>query len=97
MSIQQSLEIVTAWLKILGTQLSISVIPMVRIVLYEFKDNSSNALTLGTVTMWSPSMTTPLVKMLCHEGPVRAVACDGRGQYMATSGCDGRVKIWDLR
>ena len=51
----------------------------------------------GTVTMWSPNMTTPLVKMLCHEGPVRSIACDKMGQYMATSGNDGHVKIWDLR
>lgn len=42
-------------------------------------------------------MTKPLVKMLCHEGPVRSIACDKMGQYMATSGSDGRVKIWDLR
>lgn len=51
----------------------------------------------GTVTMWSPNLTTPLVKMLCHEGPVRSIACDKVGQYMATSGNDGHVKIWDLR
>jgi U3 small nucleolar RNA-associated protein 7 len=42
-------------------------------------------------------MTTPLVKMLCHEGPVRSIACDKLGQYMATSGNDGHVKVWDLR
>jgi len=51
----------------------------------------------GTITMWSPNMTTPLVKILCHEGPVRSIACDNQGKYMATSGNDGHVKIWDLR
>lgn len=25
----------------------------------------------GTVTLWSPNMTTPLVKQLCHRGPVQ--------------------------
>lgn len=30
----------------------------------------------GTVTMWSPTMSTPLVKMLCHRGPILAIAHD---------------------
>jgi len=51
----------------------------------------------GTVTLWNPSMSTPLVKMLCHRGPVQAVACDLTGKYMATSGLDGQLNIWDLR
>ncbi|KAH8553213.1 WD40-repeat-containing domain protein [Umbelopsis sp. PMI_123] len=51
----------------------------------------------GTVTLWSPSMTTPLVKMLCHKGPVQALAVDRGGNYMATSGLDGQLKIWDIR
>lgn len=51
----------------------------------------------GTVTLWSPSMTTPLVKMLCHRGPVQALAVDRGGNYMATSGLDGQLKIWDIR
>merc|ERR1719447_1394414 len=37
------------------------------------------------------------VKMLCHKGPVRAIAVDRSGKYMATSGADGKVKIWDSR
>ncbi|KAJ3012200.1 Small subunit (SSU) processome component [Thoreauomyces humboldtii] len=51
----------------------------------------------GTVTMWTPSVTTPLVKMLCHKGPVQAVAVDQGGKYMATTGLDGQMKLWDLR
>ncbi|KAL1932762.1 hypothetical protein VTP01DRAFT_8440 [Rhizomucor pusillus] len=51
----------------------------------------------GTVTLWAPSMTTPLVKMLCHRGPVQALAVDKGGHYMATSGLDGQLKIWDIR
>ncbi len=42
-------------------------------------------------------MTKPLVKMLCHNGPVKAIAIDRMGQYMASSGNDGQLKIWDLR
>ncbi|KAK6097150.1 putative U3 small nucleolar RNA-associated protein 7 [Batrachochytrium dendrobatidis] len=51
----------------------------------------------GTVTMWSPTMSSPLVKMLCHNGPVFAMAIDKSGTYMATSGLDGQMKVWDVR
>jgi U3 small nucleolar RNA-associated protein 7 len=51
----------------------------------------------GTVTLWSPSMPSPLVKMQCHRGPVRAVAVDKGGHYMASAGADGQLKIWDIR
>ncbi|KXJ13657.1 putative U3 small nucleolar RNA-associated protein 7 [Exaiptasia diaphana] len=51
----------------------------------------------GTVTLWSPTIKDPLVKMLCHKGPVQAVAIDNRGLYMVTTGLDGRMKIWDVR
>ena len=36
----------------------------------------------GTVTLWSPTMTTPLVKMLCHKGPLLSVALDQSGLYV---------------
>ncbi|PVU85231.1 hypothetical protein BB560_007103 [Smittium megazygosporum] len=51
----------------------------------------------GTVTLWSPSSTEPLVKMLCHKGPVNAIGIDRAGMYMATSGLDGQLRIWDIR
>ncbi|XP_068695777.1 uncharacterized protein [Montipora foliosa] len=51
----------------------------------------------GTVTMWAPNTKDPLVKMLCHRGPVQAIAIDNKGLYMATSGLDGQMKIWDVR
>ncbi|KAI9501477.1 WD40-repeat-containing domain protein [Coemansia spiralis] len=51
----------------------------------------------GTVTMWSPKQSQPLAKMLCHKGPVQAMAIDHSGTYMATSGLDGRLKVWDIR
>lgn len=51
----------------------------------------------GTVTMWSPNMNTPLISMLCHHGPVTALAFDSQGRQMITAGNDGKIKIWDLR
>ncbi|KAJ2724846.1 putative U3 small nucleolar RNA-associated protein 7 [Coemansia sp. Benny D115] len=53
--------------------------------------------TDGTVTLWAPQQGRPLVKMLCHRGPVQAMAIDRSGTHMATSGLDGRVRIWDIR
>ncbi len=55
----------------------------------------------GVVTLWSPNMSTPHVKLLAHMGPIHSIAVDpsGRscGRYMATSGADGKVKVWDAR
>ncbi|KAM8938328.1 WD repeat-containing protein 46 [Lycaon pictus] len=51
----------------------------------------------GTVSLWSPAMKEPLAKILCHRGGVRAVAVDSTGTYMATSGLDHQLKIFDLR
>ncbi|WWC61436.1 uncharacterized protein I303_104020 [Kwoniella dejecticola CBS 10117] len=55
----------------------------------------------GTMTLWSPNMTTPHVKLLAHRGPVNGIAVDpsegSAGRYVATSGMDGMVKLWDGR
>ncbi|MEW5304015.1 MAG: hypothetical protein WDW36_006654 [Sanguina aurantia] len=51
----------------------------------------------GTVTMWSPNLTTAAVKMLCHRGPLTALAVDSAGTHMATAGADGQIKVWDVR
>lgn len=51
----------------------------------------------GTVTMWKPTMAAPLVKMLCNQGPVSALAFHPNGHLMATSGKERKIKIWDLR
>ncbi|GAV68610.1 WD40 domain-containing protein/BING4CT domain-containing protein [Cephalotus follicularis] len=51
----------------------------------------------GTVTMWKPTTSAPLVKMLCHHGPVSAMAFHPNGHLMATSGRERKIKIWDLR
>ncbi|KAL8213649.1 UNVERIFIED_CONTAM: hypothetical protein K2H54_067917 [Gekko kuhli] len=64
--------------------------------------NPSNAIvhlghSNGTVTLWSPNIKEPLVRMLCHRGAVRALAVDRSGTYMATSGLDRKLHIYDLR
>ncbi|XP_060566570.1 WD repeat-containing protein 46-like, partial [Ruditapes philippinarum] len=51
----------------------------------------------GTVTQWCPKMKEPVVKMLCHNSGVRSVTIDKSGLYMATSGIDRTLKIWDMR
>lgn len=51
----------------------------------------------GTVSMWKPTSAAPLVKMLCHHGPVTALAFHPSGHLMATAGMDKKIKLWDLR
>ena len=53
--------------------------------------------TNGTVTMWTPSMSAPIVSIFTHRGPVSATACDAQGRYMVTAGLDGQLNVWDLR
>lgn len=51
----------------------------------------------GIVTLWSPNTQTPLVKLLPHRGPVRALAVDKSGHYMVSASQDRRMSIWDIR
>ncbi|CAF0722795.1 unnamed protein product [Adineta ricciae] len=51
----------------------------------------------GVVTFWSPNQREPVVKMLAHKSTIRSVAVERTGTYMATSGVDAKLKIWDLR
>lgn len=51
----------------------------------------------GTVTLWSPNVKEPLVKMLCHQSVIKSLAVSKDGNYMATSGLDHLLNIWDLR
>lgn len=51
----------------------------------------------GTLSMWKPTSAAPLVKMLCHQGGVTALAFHSNGHLMATAGMERKIKIWDLR
>ncbi|KAI4127722.1 MAG: hypothetical protein LQ347_004481 [Umbilicaria vellea] len=51
----------------------------------------------GTVTLWSPNSSTPLVKLLAHRGPVRSMAMDREGRYMVSTGQDLKMGVWDIR
>lgn len=53
----------------------------------------------GTVTLWTPNLPHPAVRLLAHLGPVCSVSVDpsSGGRYMATAGMDGSVKLWDCR
>lgn len=51
----------------------------------------------GTVSLWSPNSTEPLVKIQTNAGAVRSCAVTRSGNYMLTGGSDSRLKLWDLR
>ncbi|XP_057466816.1 probable U3 small nucleolar RNA-associated protein 7 [Actinidia eriantha] len=51
----------------------------------------------GSLSMWKPTSSAPLIKMLCHHGPVSALAFHSNGHLMATAGMDRKIKLWDLR
>ena len=66
------------------------------------RHNPSNAVSHvghsnGVVSLWSPAAGKPLVSMFCHRSPVSALAVERQGRYMATTGMDGLMKVWDLR
>ena len=45
------------------------------------------------VDIANPSNTLDLTG---HEGPVKTVSWDPKGKYLASSSCDGSVKVWEL-
>lgn len=51
----------------------------------------------GSVSLWLPSMLTPLAKIQCSRGPVRDLAIDREGKYMVVAGADKLIRVWDLR
>ena len=51
----------------------------------------------GTVSLWSPNSSTPLVKILPHRGPVRSISIDREGRYMVSTGQDLKMAVWDIR
>jgi U3 small nucleolar RNA-associated protein 7 len=51
----------------------------------------------GIVTLWSPMVKEPLAKMLCQKTGIQSMAVDPSGRYIASSGMDRNVNIWDIR
>lgn len=51
----------------------------------------------GIVTLWTPNMSDAVVKMQCHQGPIRSMGVDSSGKYLITAGADRKVKVFDLR
>ena len=68
----------------------------------EMCQNPQNAVVFtahpnGIVNLWAPSSNKPLAKMACHQSSVASMAVDNSGTYLATSGIDRRLRIFDLR
>lgn len=64
--------------------------------------NPSNAViclghSKGVVSMWTPNVREPVVRMWAHKQPLTAMAVDRSGTYMATAAMDRSMKIWDAR
>ena len=53
----------------------------------------------GEVAMWTPNMgSRPVVKILAHpSAPLTSLCVSRDGHYLATTGKDSRLKIWDIR
>jgi U3 small nucleolar RNA-associated protein 7 len=50
----------------------------------------------GHVTLWTPSIAEPVMKLRAHFGPVTAMGTYG-DSMLVTGGSDSKWKIWDLR
>jgi U3 small nucleolar RNA-associated protein 7 len=69
---------------------------------HDLKHNPWNAVVnvadaRGVVSIWAPSVGKPLARLVCHNGPVNAIAIDKRGLYLATAGADMKLKVFDVR
>jgi U3 small nucleolar RNA-associated protein 7 len=53
--------------------------------------------TNGTITLWTPNLSEPVVSIFNGPGAVQTLAVDATGNYMAASGVDGRVRVYDVR
>ena len=68
------------------------------------KQNRMNGVMLsghgnGEVAMWTPNMgSRPVVRMLAHpSAPLTSISVSRDGHYLATTGKDSRMKVWDIR
>lgn len=51
----------------------------------------------GVVSMYSPNISQPVVRMLCHKSAILSISVQKDGNYMVTTSSDGFMKIWDIR
>ena len=51
----------------------------------------------GTVAMWAPNTSQPLLTMLTHKTALTGIAIDITGNYMSTTSADNQLHIWDIR
>ncbi|KAK0553270.1 putative U3 small nucleolar RNA-associated protein 7 [Tilletia horrida] len=53
----------------------------------------------GTVTLWTPNLASPALRLLAHRGPITGLSINTRdgGRQLATSSLDGGIKVWDVR
>ncbi|VDN57781.1 unnamed protein product [Dracunculus medinensis] len=49
----------------------------------------------GTIQLWSPNVREPLIKLLAHPCTVQGISVEGH--YMASTGLDRFLRIWDVR
>ena len=68
---------------------------------YSLRQNVSTGVTHvghgdGCVSLWSPTIAEPVMKIRAHQGPVSAIACHNQ-MNLVTGGGDGKWKVWDLR
>lgn len=51
----------------------------------------------GVVSFWSPNIEKPAATVFTHPSSLTAIDVDISGKKLATAGCDGSVRIWDMR
>lgn len=68
---------------------AIAVHPILPLVLLAQED--------GLVRCVSTSSGKVVSKLVAHRGAATSVSIDSSGLYVATGGCDGYLRIWDLR
>ncbi len=51
----------------------------------------------GQLTMWTPNMSKPAIRMQCHPTAISGLAIDSFGKYMVTGSMDCKMRVWDLR
>lgn len=51
----------------------------------------------GTISLWSPNVKEPLIRVLAHHSSLRGIAVDPTGKYMYSTAVDHKLRVWDLR